>query len=35
MKLLRKLYQRIVNRWRRKAGWRRITTGELPELLGW
>ena len=31
--LLLRLWQRIVNRWRRRIGWERVGTGELPDLI--
>jgi len=35
MKLLKRLYQKFINRFRRKVRWERVNTEELPELVGW
>lgn len=31
---LLRLWQRLLNRWRRRIGWERMDTGDLPRLVG-
>ena len=31
---LLRLWQRLLNRWRRRLGWERMDTGDLPRLVG-
>jgi hypothetical protein len=32
---LLRLWQRLLNRWRRRIGWERMDTGDLPRLVGY